>query len=129
MTLTPKNLIILLVLIGAGYWAYTQYGSKIQEMGKMDTFQQADAFFTVGDFDKAIPAYRAALAEKPDDPRAAKAMLWLAKAIDQDKRANPTGQAKEAVDAYKAFIAKYPTDPGVEEAKKRIDQREAMGLK
>lgn len=121
--MTLKNIIILLVVVAAAYFAYDRFAPKDKindtvNNAEVDPYTKGATAFTGGMWDQVIEHYSAALADKPDDPRAVDAQKRIARALEKKK------ETTKAIAAYKAFIAKYPNDPETQKFKDRVEKME-----
>ncbi|MBI1367919.1 MAG: tetratricopeptide repeat protein [Planctomycetes bacterium] len=125
MGLTIGRIVVIALVLGGAYLAYTKFGGKaeLEQATTQNPYDVADRYMTGGLFDKALPAYEQALAASPNDPRSVDAQFSIARCLDQLKR------DKEALEAYRAFAAKYPNNEHAKLAKDRVIKYENLGVR
>jgi outer membrane protein assembly factor BamD (BamD/ComL family) len=114
--MTLKNLIFLVILAAGGYYAYTVYGPKELTVPTMDPYQKGFLQLESFQYDAAIDTLRAAIKEKPGDPREPEAEFMIASALEKDKK------LPEARAAFLEFLQRHPDHERAHTAKDRAEK-------
>ena len=122
MGLTIGRILVIVALLGAGYFAYIQWGGnqKLAEVAAADPYEAAALKFGGGLFQDAADLYEKAIAAEPDDARAVEAEFRIARCHEQLKH------NAEARQRYLAFAEKHPTDPNAPTARERAQKLELL---
>ena len=121
MGMSIKGFVVLAVLVGGGIWAWNHF--KVGDNLDINPYTAADAYFTPGVYDKALEAYRKAIADQPHHEDVSVARFRIAICLQKLER-HP-----EALRAYQAFLKQYPQHELAGRAGKFIQKYELEGVK
>ena len=97
-----QRIITVLLVLSLALWVLLDSWGAAQSAPPVDAFGRGEWFFMKSEHESAVYAYRTALKEGLEEPRAKEALFKIARSLHEG------GRYVEAIDAYQKFIRKYP---------------------
>lgn len=118
-----KTILVLLVLVGAGVYAYMHFTQgKSPVSAEVDPYAAAAAF-TTGMYSRALQGYQDILSQKIENDQTPEVMYRIGVCLVKLDRGS------EALRAFEAYVARYPGHTSANTAREHMDKLRLEGVK